>query len=101
MKVDNLEDIYELSPTQQGMLFHTLYAPASGVYFEQVHCTLHGNLNTSAFQNAWQQVVNQHPVLRTIFYWEDLETPMQIILQQVRLPWQLLDWRGLSLDKQQ
>lgn len=101
MKADNLEDIYELSPTQQGMLFHTLYAPESGVYFEQVHCTLQGGLNIPAFQNAWQRVVNQHPVLRTTFYWEDLETPMQVVLRRVELSWRLLDWRGLSTGEQQ
>jgi len=33
---ENLQDIYELSPLQQGMLFHTLHAPDSDVYFEQV-----------------------------------------------------------------
>ena len=26
----NIEDIYELSPTQQGILFHVLEAPRSG-----------------------------------------------------------------------
>ena len=31
--MDNVADIYELSPMQQGMLFHTIYAPNSGVYF--------------------------------------------------------------------
>jgi len=27
MKTENIEDIYELSPVQQGILFHSLYAP--------------------------------------------------------------------------
>jgi len=30
MKKDNVEAVYELSPVQQGMLFHSLYAPSSG-----------------------------------------------------------------------
>ena len=30
MNTDNIEDIYGLSPMQQGMLFHSLYAPRSG-----------------------------------------------------------------------
>ncbi|NJR32101.1 MAG: non-ribosomal peptide synthetase, partial [Chamaesiphon sp. CSU_1_12] len=42
-------DIYPLSPMQQGMLFHSLYAPESGVYVELVQCTLQGNLNIDVF----------------------------------------------------
>src|SRR5262249_10798473 len=37
-----IEDIYPLSPMQQGMLFHTLFAPESGVYYEQLSCTVSG-----------------------------------------------------------
>jgi natural product biosynthesis luciferase-like monooxygenase protein/amino acid adenylation domain-containing protein/non-ribosomal peptide synthase protein (TIGR01720 family) len=41
---DGIEDLYPLTPLQQGLLFHTLYAPQSGVYVEQVSCTLCGEL---------------------------------------------------------
>ena len=99
--MENIADIYELSPMQQGLLFHTLYAPDSGVYFNQFSCTLHGNLNVAAFQHAWQQVVEKHPILRTAFYWEELEKPLQVVHRQVEIPWQQHDWRNLSATKQQ
>ena len=35
MNLEQIEDIYALSPLQQGFLFHTVYAPQSAVYFEQ------------------------------------------------------------------
>ena len=97
----NIEDIYELSPMQQGMLFHTLYDPESGVYFEQLNFTLHGYLNVSAFKQAWQQVVARHPVLRTFFSWEELDKPLQLVNEQVELPWVDYDWRGLTPTEQQ
>jgi len=99
--LENIADIYELSPTQQGLLFHTLYAPDSGVYFNQFSCTLRGNLNIAAFQQAWQQVAVRHPILRTAFYWEELEKPLQVVHQQVEIPWQQHDWRNLSVTEQQ
>ncbi|MEH2211069.1 amino acid adenylation domain-containing protein [Nostoc sp.] len=101
MKIKNVEDIYPLSPMQQGMLFHTLYASESRVYFEQLICILEGNLSTSAFEQAWQQVVERHPVLRTAFIWEDLNEPLQIVRQQVTLSWEQHDWRELSPPEQQ
>ncbi|MBW4457214.1 MAG: amino acid adenylation domain-containing protein [Nostoc indistinguendum CM1-VF10] len=97
----NIESIYPLSPMQQGMLFHTLYAPDSGVYFEQLSCTLYGNLNVPAFERAWQRVVERHPVLRTLFIWEHRKQPLQIVRKWVNLPWVQHDWRGLSPVEQQ
>ena len=97
----NIEDLYELSPMQQGMLFHTLYAPESELYFEQLLCTLSGELNFPAFVQAWQQVVARHPVLRSSFYWEEIEKPLQMVSKQVELPWVELDWRHLTPDEQQ
>ena len=96
MKAENIEDSYPLSPMQQGMLFHTLYAQQSGVDIEQVICALHENLNAVAFERAWQRVVEQHPVLRTSFRWEGLDEPLQQVHHQVRLPLEQQDWRGLS-----
>jgi amino acid adenylation domain-containing protein/non-ribosomal peptide synthase protein (TIGR01720 family) len=100
MRSKNIEDVYPLSPMQQGMLFHSLFAPASGVYIQQPNYELHGNLDISAFERAWQQVVDRHPILRTAFVWE-LEKSIQIVGRHVRLPLEQHDWRGLSLAEQQ
>jgi amino acid adenylation domain-containing protein/non-ribosomal peptide synthase protein (TIGR01720 family) len=98
---ENIADIYELSPMQQGMLFHTLYAPESGAYFEQLSCNLKGNLNPLAFQQAWQEIVSRHPALRTSFHWEELDKPLQIVHAQVDLPWVQYDWRNFTPIEQQ
>jgi amino acid adenylation domain-containing protein/non-ribosomal peptide synthase protein (TIGR01720 family) len=96
-----IESIYPLSPMQQGMLFHSLYAPESGVYFEQITLGLKGKLNIFAFESAWQKVVDRYPILRTFFIWENRPVPLQVVLNQVTLPWNNLDWSSLSPKEQQ
>ncbi|MFB2837167.1 amino acid adenylation domain-containing protein, partial [Floridanema evergladense] len=97
----NIEDIYPLSPMQQGMLFESLYAPESGVYFEQITFSITGNLNVSAFEQAWQQIVAQHSIFRTAFVWESLEQPVQVVFRQVNVNITNYDWRNLSAVEQQ
>jgi amino acid adenylation domain-containing protein/non-ribosomal peptide synthase protein (TIGR01720 family) len=97
----NLESIYPLSPMQQGILFHTLYAPESGIYCEQLSCTLRGQINTIAFAQAWQSVVDRHPALRTFFVWDNLDKPHQVVCKSVNLPFAYEDWRLLSPTQQQ
>lgn len=97
MIAENIEDIYELSPMQRGMLFHTLYAPHSGVYIEQALYSLSGGpLDVAVLLQTWQRVVAQHPTLRTAFLWEELDEPMQVVYQEVHVPWKHLDWRDVS-----
>lgn len=101
IKNKNIEFIYPLSPMQQGMLFHTLYEPESGVYIEQFCLTLSGNLDITVLQQACVRVVKRHPVLRTLVVWEKQEKPLQVVCKQVELPWQNYDWRSLSATEQQ
>lgn len=101
MRTENIQDIYELSPIQQGILFHCIYAPESGFYFVQKIFTLCGNLNYVAFKRAWQQVVARHTSLRTGFYWEDINKPLQVVYEKVEVPVEQQDWRGLDPVAQQ
>jgi amino acid adenylation domain-containing protein len=97
----NVEAIYPLSASQQGMLFEALCAPESGIHFEQLTFILHGNINISTFKQAWQAVVNRHSPLRTGFVWKDQDEPLQVVLRQVEVSLEYHDWRGISSDEQQ
>ncbi|MEH2243334.1 condensation domain-containing protein [Nostoc sp.] len=96
MKTENIEDIYELSPVQQGILFHSLLTPELALYFIQLSYTLRGNLNIHAFGLAWQQVATRHPILRTGFYWEQLDKPLQVVHKKITIPLEQQDWRGID-----
>ncbi|MEM9163053.1 MAG: alpha/beta fold hydrolase [Cyanobacteria bacterium P01_F01_bin.4] len=79
----NIEAIYPLSRSQQGMLLETLSRPASGIHVEQSVWHLQGDLNVTAFEQSWQQVVERHAILRTGFVWGPQNAPLQVSLKQV------------------
>ncbi|WP_235526606.1 non-ribosomal peptide synthetase [Nostoc piscinale] len=97
----NIEDIYPLAPMQEGLLFESLYNPENQVYFEQLIYTLSGQLNLLAFEQAWQQVVARHSILRTAFIWEQLDQPLQVVYRQVDVKVHIYDWQQLSVQEQQ
>jgi len=96
-----VEAVYPLSPLQQGLLFHSLYAPEGGDYVVQMGYTLQGRLNVEALRQAWQQVMEHHSILRTTFLWEEVDQPIQVVRRQVAVPWVQLDWRAYSAAEQQ
>ena len=82
------------------MLFHILYAPGEGVYFEVFESDFSPHFDPAAFERVWQELVDRNPVLRTSFVWEGLEEPVQVVHRQVKLPFSLLDWRGVPEEEQ-
>jgi amino acid adenylation domain-containing protein/thioester reductase-like protein/non-ribosomal peptide synthase protein (TIGR01720 family) len=97
----NIEDIYKLTPTQQGMLFHTLEDAGSEAYFQQITASIHERLDTAAFRRAWERAVERHPVLRTAFFWKEAQRPLQVVNRQASLPWEEHDWWELPPDEQE
>jgi surfactin family lipopeptide synthetase C len=91
MNKKNIENIYPMTPMQQGILFHTLNAPETGLYVIQSSYRFNNQINLVAFKQAWQQVINQHPILRTSFHWQQYKEPFQVVHKQVELPWR--EWR--------
>lgn len=89
------ENIYELSPVQSGLLFHTLYQPESDAYFVQ-HVFELTNLNPYYWQRAWNCIINRHDALKANFVWEKLSKPLQRIQKEVNLPWMEEDWREVE-----
>lgn len=96
-----IADIYRLSPLQQGLLFHSRYAPESRLYCQQKVLTLQGTLDKTAFKQAWRTVVNRHQSLKAAFVWENLDEPLQVIRETVNVPFEEQDWQTLCLEEQE
>ena len=83
------------------MLFTRCMRPSRGVYFEAAKLPAGGRfLDVAAFKQAWQAVVQRHAVLRTAFYWEEADKPLQVVYAIADLPWVEEDWQALSEPEQ-
>ncbi|WP_069811173.1 thioesterase domain-containing protein [Streptomyces sp. TP-A0874] len=99
MTAHDVEDIYVLSPMQEGLLFYTLQNPRSSMYAQQLAHTYVGDLDEEALRSAWQVVVGRHPVLRSSFVWERLDKPLQMVHREAPVEFETLDWSGLSAEE--
>ncbi|MCK1736552.1 amino acid adenylation domain-containing protein, partial [Bradyrhizobium sp. 138] len=84
--IGNIQDIYGLSPLQDGILFHHLLATKGDPYLlvSQMAFAERGVLDR--YLAAVQRVVDRHDILRTSFVWEGLSRPAQVV------------WRHASLE---
>jgi amino acid adenylation domain-containing protein/thioester reductase-like protein len=93
---ENTEDIYALSPTQKGMLFHTVFNESTPVYFEQFSFTVNGPLDIGSFKLAWEHIIESTPVFRTVFKWTKVKEPVQIVLKKLPVDMAVHDISGLD-----
>ena len=96
-----IEDVYPLSPLQEGILFHSVYSREARVYDVQFGWRLRGQLDTGAFWRAWQLAVDRHPSLRTSFHWQELERPLQVVHRRADLRLREEDLRRLPWREQE
>ncbi|MBS9426295.1 amino acid adenylation domain-containing protein, partial [Photorhabdus caribbeanensis] len=84
--VTNIQDIYALSPLQDGILFHHLLANEGDPYLLVSQMVFADRSLLDRYLAAVQQVVNRHDILRTAFVWQGLSEPAQVIWRQAQLP---------------
>jgi amino acid adenylation domain-containing protein/non-ribosomal peptide synthase protein (TIGR01720 family) len=96
MTAEYVADSYELSPMQEGMVFHGLLGEGTGVDLEQVVCSIAGTFDETAFVAAFHEVAGRHPILRTRFNYEAVDRPVQEVVGAVERPVERLDLSGIG-----
>ncbi|KAF9955515.1 hypothetical protein BGZ72_003654 [Mortierella alpina] len=81
----NIQDIYALSPLQDGILFHHLLAEKGDPYVVTVTMAFDNKDLLDRYLAAVQQVVDCHDILRTSFAWESLKTRVQVVWRKAPL----------------
>lgn len=100
MNASDVEDIYPLSPIQEGILFHVVRNPSSRAFLEQGIGTIRGRLDHATFRKAWTALVERHATLRSSFHWQRISRPVQVVHRSAALRFTTLDWRDLPEELQ-
>ncbi|MCY9732134.1 condensation domain-containing protein, partial [Paenibacillus apiarius] len=92
----NIENIYSLTPVQEGMLYHKLMNGDSTAYVVQHRFELNGMINEQMVKEAIQLVTMKHDVLRTSIVFEKLTVPRQIILKNRTIEYERIDLSDIA-----
>ncbi|NOQ28301.1 MAG: amino acid adenylation domain-containing protein, partial [Bacteroidales bacterium] len=99
VKQYEIEDIYKLTPMQEGMLFHAIHDSESFAYFVQMSYRLNSEISEDIMQKSLNELFNRHEILRTVFIHKDVEIPIQIILKNRECEFNYEDIRHLNLEE--
>ncbi len=83
--VANIQDVYALSPLQDGILFHHLLANEGDPYLVVSQMVFADRSLLDRYLAAVQQVIERHDILRTAFLWQGLSVPVQVVWRQAPL----------------
>lgn len=90
----DVQDIYPLSPMQEGILFSCLYNEKAPLYMEQLsYRTKYPALDPGLVRSSIDKLISRHDILRTVFLYENLERPMQVVLKKQKPIWSFEDLR--------
>ncbi|MCA6119370.1 amino acid adenylation domain-containing protein, partial [Bradyrhizobium sp. WSM 1738] len=80
--VANIQDIYGLSPLQDGILFHHLLSKEGDPYLLVGQMAFASRDLLDRYLAAVQEVIDRHDILRTSIEWNGLSAPAQVVWRQ-------------------
>ncbi|KAJ0071934.1 amino acid adenylation domain-containing protein [Bacillus altitudinis] len=99
-KRDQVQDMYYLSPMQEGMLFHTLHHQEKGFYVEQMDMNVKGTLRYDLLEKSMNIIVERYDIFRTVFLHEKVKRPVQVVLKNRPFQLDVVDIQDLSESEQ-
>ncbi len=87
-----IEDIWPLSPLQEGLLFHTVYDDEGpDVYVGHWILEFSGPMDPDRMRAAWSALLTRHAALRACFRRRRTGEAVQVVAADVELPWREAD----------
>ncbi len=94
--LEDVDDILPMSPLQEGMLFHAMSEEGAKSYFVQFNFSINGQFDKDIFIDCWNDLVDRHPVLRTVFIYDRVPEPMQVVIKKMECEFLFEDLRSLT-----
>ena len=88
----DVEDVFPLSPLQQGLYYHWLSSPST--YLGQMSYRLKGIVSIQAIEKSYELLVSRHTALRTCFTQHVGEELLQVVKKKVASTFHYLDISG-------
>ncbi|KAF9944683.1 hypothetical protein BGZ70_004435, partial [Mortierella alpina] len=83
--VANIQDIYSLSPLQDGILFHHMMATEGDPYLLIAGFTFRNKELLERYLGAVQQIVGRHDILRTAIVSQNMTVPAQVVVRKAAI----------------
>ncbi|WP_307893312.1 non-ribosomal peptide synthetase [Bacillus swezeyi] len=99
-KKEHVQDIYYLSPMQEGMLFHTLLHPGQSFYIEQISMQVKGSFQKDILEKSMNVIIDRYDIFRTVFVHEKMKRPVQVVLKERSFQVEEIDLSGFSEKEQ-
>ena len=81
----NVQDIYPLTPLQEGILFHSLMSREQDPYLLCTQMSFETEVRLNDYLSALQSVITRHDILRSSVFWEGLREPVQVVWRKAPL----------------
>ena len=78
----DVQYIYRLMPSQERMLFYSLFNKQSSIFLQQYIMYISGDFNIDLFEKSVNKVIDRHDILRTFFIYKGSTNPLQIVLKE-------------------
>ena len=90
----NIKYIFPVTAMQNRIISQNIIYKATHQDIAILKYTIQGALKIDCLQQAWNHILNIHPIFKTGFIWRKFNTPIQVIYEEMRIPFSYIDISG-------
>ena len=87
---------------QKGMLYHYMIDKSTNEYIEQMRIHIKSrHLDIDIFENSVNMIIERHDALRSVFIYENVDHPRQVVLKEKSIKVKFFDLSTLQEEEKQ